>query len=1272
MKEKQQIRFVFIVLDGYRKQLKEAAEEKGIEAIIFQRTEFLKHPEMKEQALEAMKEADAILTYSMGESYYTIADELALAISRKHPFAAISTKTEELALSSVDGNVLSRIRDYLHSGSIENIRNLIDYMKYAMLGIGEEPPMPTDDSWYGLIHPDHSEIFRSLDEYFSWYKSKKGAPWVGMIIPRNACMADDIDPELELIRCFENKGINIIAGFCSFGPNSEKDLTTSQFVRQFMFRDGKPLVDAMIKTSAQGIGDSVNTYESDSKEETAKLLSALDVPIFQPFLVSNHNRESYKEAIGAKRDVSFYFTFPEVEGIIEPMVMGYGIDDNDDRHRTPDAERIEHVVRRVIRRISLRYKPNSEKKVAFILNNYPCAGSDADIGDASDLDAPQSVIDIMKAMKDSGYNVGDFPADGKALIKDIVDHRAMSDFRWTPVNEIERNGGVLAHIETDDYNEWFSTLPDDVRTKMLESWGEPPGEGMVYEGKILVTGRTYGNVIVAIQPKRGCYGPKCDGTVCRILHDPVCPPTHQYLATYHWLDKVWGADAVCHMGTHGNLELLPGKTLGMSSSCYSDIAIGDLPNLYVFNADSLPPGIAAKRRSYATLIDHLQGISVNAELHDDLLKLDDVLRQYSSTFDAAASDAYVSRLREAAKAAGMEYLVPEGATLERAVRSCREELARIRNSRPKIGLHTFGTMPEGIELVQLVYSSIRRNPSGPSLRDAVAHSLGLDLKDLYSDQGGYCEKESMDNGSLIARIDGLCTELVAGAIISGDIISSAKSMGLAVDDYSIQILSCEGQRIADVIGRIKESDEIGSLIHALDGGYTSPGPSGRLSSGRYDVLPTGRNFFSMDLSVVPTIAAWEVGAKLAQSTIDSYVKEKGTMPDSIAFYWMATDIVTSGGEMLSQILHLLGVRLIRGPGGKVEGIEAVPLEELGRPRIDVSIRASGVLKNGFDSCLDLVDNSIKLVSSLDEPLEMNHVRAHFSESVASGANEEDATARMFSTRPGATSSGVNLAVYASAWKDERDLADIFIADNGYAYGGGREGKAMHKEFAETLSKVDSVSVKTSSDEYTFIDSPVFGNIGGLVLASRIMSGKDVAAYCGDTREADDVCVRTLDDEFRRIVNMELLNPKWIEELKSHGYSGASAMMNRVGRLYGLEATSQLVDDRLFDQITRTYVLDEDMAEFFRENNPYAFEEISRRLLEAEHRGLWKADPEVLSQLKDRYLEVESWMEGIVGEGDYQGGEMEIKTYRDVEAWNMHSGELLDKVHEMTGKKSDRK
>ena len=1265
------IKMVFILIDGYAKQIESATANKDVLAVVIRRSDFLSKPEVRETAVKEMENADAIITYSMGRPYFTISDEHVLVISRSRPFAAISATTEEIALSSVDGDVLSRIRDYLRAGGQQNMDRLIDYVKYAMLKTSGEDPLPADDAWYGLIHPDHNGIFGSLDDYISSYKSKIGALWVGLIIPRNSYMSDNVDPEMEMIRSFESKGFNVLAGFCSMSSGNEKEIGTPQFIRQFMFRDGKLMVDAIVKTSAQTISDSAN-QASDSGSELSSLLSKMDIPVFQPFIVSNQSRDSYRDSVGATRDAQFYITFPEVEGIIEPMIMGYGLDDDGERHRTPDKERIEHIVRRVARRISLRHKPNSEKKVAFILNNYPCAGSDSDVGDASDLDVPQSVIDIMKVMKARGYDVGDMPADGKALVRDILDHKAMSDFRWTPVSDIEKNGGVLAHIDNDDYLAWFSTLPDDVRAKMKESWGEPPGEGMVSEGRIIVTGRIYGNVIVAVQPKRGCYGPKCDGTVCRILHDPVCPPTHQYLATYRWLDKTWGADAVCHMGTHGNLELLPGKSVGLTASCYSDIALGDLPNLYVFNTDSLPAGMGAKRRSYATLIDHLQGTTVNACLNENLQRLDDILRQYSQSFDHAASDAYLNNLRKVAETAGLAHLLPEDITLEKAVRSCREELARVRNSRPKVGLHTFGRMPDGKDLAKLVYSAIRRNPAGTSIRDTVARCMGIDITALYADKGGYSDMMDMDNGSLLAHIEDVCLELVGRTIVSGDIIGSAKSMDLNVDSDSCELLIGEGKRIADVLMRINESDEIGSLMHALDGGYTLPGPAGRLSSGRYDVLPTGRNFFSMDLSIVPTEAAWEVGGKLAQATIDKHVEEKGSVPESVAFYWMCNDLVNSGGEMMSQMLHLLGVRPVRGSGGKVEGVEAVPLKELGRPRIDVSVRVSAVLKNGFESCLDLVDTAIRLVNSLDEPPEMNFIKAHSAESITSGTGEDDAMARMFSTRPGAASSGVNLAVYASAWKDERDLADLFIAGNGYAYGGGRDGKALHRQYADTLSKVNSVTVKTSSDEYTFIDSPAFGNLGGLVLASRVMSGKDVTAFCGDTRESDDICVRSLDNEFRRITQMEVLNPEWIKELKSHGYSGASSMMKRIGRIYGLEATSQLVDDKLFDEITKTYVLDDEMVAFFRDNNPYAFEEISRRLLEAEHRGLWKADPEVLSKLKDRYLEAESWMEGIVGDGDYQGGELEIKTYKDVEEWNSRSGDLLDRVHEMTGKKSERK
>jgi cobaltochelatase CobN len=474
------------------------------------------------------------------------------------------------------------------------------------------------------------------------------------------------------------------------------------------------------------------------------------------------------------------------------------------------------------------------------------------------------------------------------------------------------------------------------------------------------------------------------------------------------------------------------------------------------------------------------------------------------------------------------------------------------------------------------------------------------------------------------------------------------------------------ERILDINRRIEGSREIGSLLHGFEAGYIPSGPSGLITRGRDDILPTGRNFYLLDPYKIPTKAAWEVGQRLADAVIEKHLHEEGRYPENIAIFWMCSDIMWADGEGMSQMMYLLGVRPVWLSNGRVKGFEIIPLTELNRPRIDLTIRVSGITRDNFPNCMELIDEAVQAVASLDEPSEMNHVRRHTLAQI--GDNDQsskeawrDATLRIFASKPGTYQAGVNLAVYASAWKEEKDLSDVFVYWNGYAYGKGMFGAEKHRQLAENLKTVDVTYNKVVTDEYDLFGCCCyFGTHGGMTAAARTLSGKVVKTYYGDTREPEHVEVRDLADEIRRVVRTKLLNPKWIEGMKRHGYKGAGDISQRVGRVYGWEATTRDVDDWIFDDIARTFMMDEENRRFFEENNPWALEEMARRLMEAAERGLWDPAPDVKEALTQLYVEIEGWIEERMGDvkGDFQGGGIDIVTKEEVEAWKKKMEEVL--------------
>lgn len=470
------------------------------------------------------------------------------------------------------------------------------------------------------------------------------------------------------------------------------------------------------------------------------------------------------------------------------------------------------------------------------------------------------------------------------------------------------------------------------------------------------------------------------------------------------------------------------------------------------------------------------------------------------------------------------------------------------------------------------------------------------------------------------------------------------------------------KEILELNRRIDESKEIESLLNGFQGGYIPAGPSGLISRGRDDVLPTGRNFYSLDPHTIPTKPAYRIGILLAEKLIEKHLQEEGRYPENVAIYWMCSDIMWADGEGMAQIMHLIGVRPVWLSNGRIKSFEIIPLSELKRPRIDVTIRVSGITRDNFPMCIELLDDAIQAVCGLDEPSDMNFLKKHSLKNMKeNGGDFRSATLRIFCSMPGTYQAGTQLAVYASAWKEEKDLAEIFLYWNGYAYGKGIWGEKRHKEFANILKTVDITYNKVVTDEYDLFGCCCyFGTHGGITAAARQLSKRAVKAYYGDTRDPGGVEIRDLSDEIRRVVRTKLINPRWIEGMKRHGYKGAGDISKRVGRVYGWEATTQEVDDWIFDEITRTFLMDEENRQFFKENNPWALEEIARRLLEAWQRGLWEPSDEVKEALKRLYLEIEGWLEESVGDvsGDFQGGSIEIVTKDEVEYWKKKMEEVL--------------
>jgi len=1294
------MKIVSIMWSSYANMLVRAARNVAdiLEVSAYSSKVLEEDPEKVDAVLQEAADADIIFLYRSSEGFWEVIEDQLRELGKNIPVVCCGYDPSYWALSTVRPEIVAEVNSYVVINGEENFVNMLRYIAREAGGLDIEAERPKPVPWEGLYHPEAPvSHFAGVDEYLEWYEEYRGRrsevgsqrSTVGILFTRHQWVNENLEVEDTLIRELERLGLDVIPVFSYSIKDEERGCKGSGEVvcEMFLRPDGTSRIDIMIKLQNFPLQSSREKGHDNKEVATAgiEILKKIGVPVISPVTSYYKTIDEWEnEMDGIGSSVGWSMAMPEFEGVIEPFIVGAANKTEEEglQVRMPIEERCRKVARRVAKWVQLKKKPPAERKIAFILHNNPCASVEGTVGAGAHLDTLESAARIMGRMKEAGYAV-DPPENGKQLIDTIMERKAVSEFRWTTVDEIVKKGGVLAYVSVDEYRKWFDKFPEKVRDRMSGAWGNPPGEevngvpaAMVYNGKILVTGVEYGNAVVCVQPKRGCAGPRCDGRVCKILHDPDVPPPHQYVATYRYLQDIWGADAIVHIGTHGNLEFLPGKSTALSESCFPDITIGDMPHLYIYNADNPPEGTIAKRRSYATLVDHMQTVMTQGGLYDDLEELDRFLGEYEQVknIDKARAHALEHLIDDSLQKTNLlegAKLLPD-APFEEKARTAHGVLSLIRNTKIQDGMHIFGELPQGERRVDFINSILSYDAGEEiSLRKLVCRLIGTELGDLLSDRGAYSHFYKKNYGELLEEIDILSKKFISQVLAGGDNDASTKLKnilgGLLKDETHLDKIHLIEDKIWDLNTRLNASNEVEALLSGFEAKYIPAGPSGLITRGRDDILPTGRNFYSLDPHRVPTKASWKVGMRLAEAVIEKHEKEEGKTPENVAIYWMCSDIMWADGEGMAQIMYLMGVKPVWLSNGRLKGFEIIPLEDLGRPRIDVTIRVSGITRDNFPNCIDVIDEAVQAVAALDEPDEMNFVRKHTLAQIAESGNDpasektwRDATFRLFASKPGTYQAGTDLAVYASAWKDEKDLSDIFVYWNGYAYGKGVFGEEKQSQLAGSLKTVDLTYNKVVSDEYDLFGCCCyFGTHGGMTAAARTISGKKVKTYYGDTREPEHVEIRDLADEVRRVVRTKLLNPKWIEGMKRHGYKGAGDISKRVGRVYGWEATTQEVDDWIFDDITRTFVLNEENRKFFEENNPWALEEIGRRLLEAESRGLWDADPQVLEGLKEQYLEVEGWIEEKMGdvEGDFQGGSVDILTSEDVENW----GEMMKEV-----------
>ncbi|WP_433857177.1 cobaltochelatase subunit CobN [Streptomyces kronopolitis] len=990
--------------------------------------------------------------------------------------------------------------------------------------------------------------------------------------------------------------------------------------------------DALVTTvlAAGGSKPAEASAGGDDEAWDAGALAALDVPILQALCLTGPRSawEENDEGL-SPLDAASQIAVPEFDGRLITVPFSFKeVDEDGLPVYVADPERAARVAGIAVRHARLRHIPAAEKRLALVLSAYPTKHSR--IGNAVGLDTPASAVALLRRLRADGYDFGaeEVPGlasgDGDELIYALIEAGG-HDQEWLTEEQLARNP---VRIPAADYKRWYATLPQELRDSVEEHWGPPPGEMFVDrsrnpEGDIVLAALRRGNLLILIQPPRG-FGEN----PIAIYHDPDLPPSHHYLAAYRWIaasaaDGGFGADAMVHLGKHGNLEWLPGKNAGLSAACGPDAALGDLPLIYPFLVNDPGEGTQAKRRVHATLVDHLVPPMARAESYGDIARLEQLLDEYAaiSAMDPAKLPAIRAQIWTLIQAAKLDHDLglearPDDDGFDDFLLHVDGWLCEVKDAQIRDGLHVLGGAPTGEARVNLVLSILRARQiwGGTSALPGLREALGLDES--------AATRTSADEAEATARalVQAMEDAQWDPAAVAGIAAGHASAVADILDFAARQVVP----RLAAT------TDEIDHAVHALNGGFVPAGPSGSPLRGLVNVLPTGRNFYSVDPKAVPSRLAWETGQALADSLLARYRDDNGDWPQSVGLSLWGTSAMRTSGDDVAEALALLGVRPVWDDASRrVNGLEPIPLAELDRPRVDVTLRISGFFRDAFPHVIGLLDDAVRLVAGLDEPAESNFVRAHAQADLAAHGDERRATTRIFGSRPGTYGAGLLQLIDSRDWRTDADLAEVYTVWGGYAYGRGLEGRPAREEMETAYKRIAVAAKNTDTREHDIADSDdYFQYHGGMVATVKALKGKAPEAYIGDSTRPETVRTRSLVEETSRVFRARVVNPRWIEAMRRHGYKGAFELAATVDYLFGYDATTGVVADWMYDKLAQAYVLDPENRAFLQEANPWALHGIAERLLEAESRGMWeKPDAETLAALREAFLETEGELEG---------------------------------------------
>ncbi|WP_439103741.1 cobaltochelatase subunit CobN [Celeribacter marinus] len=1101
------------------------------------------------------------------------------------PFVALpgddKPDAELAGLSTVSSQDYHALWAYLVEGGPDNAAAFLSYAQ-AMLE-GDEKPAPAAPLLRAGVYWPAKGVCDLDTARAHW---THGAPVVPITFYRALVQGAGLAPIDALVAALIKKGLNPLPVFVA----SLKD-PISVATLDGLFCDAKP--DVILNCTSFAVGTPEKAGNNPLAADFAN-----GAPVFQVVLAGSSHAAWDEGLTGlSARDIAMNVALPEVDGRVLTRAVSFKGEAYFDTATEcaiatyqADQSRVDFVAELAANWATLRHTPPTDRKVALILANYP--NKDGRLANGVGLDTPAATVNTLSALASAGYGVTDIPESSDALMAQIL----AGPTNWL-TDRSERHGGERMTLSA--YRACYDALPQQVRAQIEDQWGAPEADPFYGTDGFALSVLRFGHAVVGIQPARGY---NIDPT--ETYHAPDLVPPHNYLAFYFWLRQSYGAHALIHMGKHGNLEWLPGKALALSQTCLPEAVMGPMPHLYPFIVNDPGEGTQAKRRAQAVIIDHLTPPLTRAETYGPLRDLEALVDEY---FEAAGVDPRrIEVLRK-------EILSLSAVTgLDRDVGMTGDDedgdlgkldayLCELKEAQIRDGLHIFGTAPTGRLARDLALALVRVPRGDGTGKDAsLVRALALDFELGFDPLD--CEMAQTWTGP---RPDALTGIMDGTWRTNGDTVERLEAFCAALLDDGRPAAGPASQPVLDhlrehVLPTVAACGpaEMDGLLRGLNGRFVPPGPSGAPTRGRLDVLPTGRNFFSVDARAVPTQTAWSLGWKSANLLIERHLQDQGDWPRAMLVTAWGTANMRTGGDDIAQALALMGVKPTWDTmSRRVTGFEVLPASVLGRPRVDVTLRVSGFFRDAFPQLIALVDSAARAVQKMDESETDNPAAAR--------ARRGESTARVFGSKPGAYGAGLQAMIDEQLWGDRRDLADAYLEWGGYAYGAGREGVKDRAGFEARLGQVEAIVQNQDNREHDLLDSDDYYQFeGGAASAVATLQGQDRPIYHNDHSRPDRPVIRTLDEEIGRVIRSRVVNPKWIDGVKRHGYKGAFEIAATVDYLFAFSATTRAVKDHHFDLVHAAFIEDDDTREFIAEHNAPALAEIAQRLLEAMDRGLW--------------------------------------------------------------------